>query len=62
MQKANMDVRTKAKEAGIPLWRIGVELGVNEATVVRRLRLELPEERKQEILQIIATLAARENA
>ena len=38
----NMMVRKKSREARIPIWRIAKELGVSEATMTRRLRMELP--------------------
>lgn len=56
MVKANMDIRQTAKDAKIPLWQIAAKLGINEVTLVRRLRFELSENDKQEIYRIIAEL------
>lgn len=56
-QKANMDIRAKAKAAGIPLWRVAEALGVSEPTIIRTLRHELPDTEKVQVLEIIAKLA-----
>lgn len=42
-QKANQEIREKAKAAGIPLWRVAEALGVSEPTIIRTLRHELPD-------------------
>jgi len=56
-QKANQDIREKAKAARIPLWRVAEALGVSEPTIIRTLRHELPEADKTHVLAIIAELA-----
>ena len=56
-QKANMDIREKAKAAGIPLWRVAEALGISEPTIIRVLRHELPETEKTQVLNIVAKLA-----
>lgn len=56
MKKANLDIRQEAKNAKLPLWRIAAELGINEVTLIRRLRFELSDKDKQEIRGIIAKL------
>lgn len=53
LKKANMDIRKELKEAGIPLWRLGIAQGCNEVTMVRRLRVELPEKEKNTIREQI---------
>ena len=58
MQKSlsNQDIRTEAREARIPLWRIADKLNVCELTVGRKLRRELPEAEKAQIRAIISQL------
>lgn len=54
---ANADIRQAAKIAGVCLWEIAERIGVNDGNFSRKLRRELPEHEKQEILKIIETLA-----
>ena len=51
--KANADIRKAARIADIPLWRIGEKLGISEPTMIRWLRSELPEDKRQRILNAI---------
>ena len=60
MKKANTKIRLKAMSEGIPLWKIADELGVHEITLVKRLRHELPERERAEILNVIDRLVLRE--
>lgn len=53
----NLRVRKKSQENSIPLWRIAQALGVSEATMTRRLRIELPEEEQARLCSIIDELA-----
>ncbi len=57
----NMNLRRTAKAAKVPLWRIAEVLGISEATMTRKLRRELPEKEKQQILGIIEHLAMEES-
>ncbi len=57
MTKANADVRAAMKVHRVPAWAIGTVLGIHENTVLRRLRTELPEPAKQELLNIIDKLS-----
>lgn len=54
---ANADIRQAAKIAGVCLWQIAERIGVNDGNFSRKLRRELPEQEKREILKIIETLA-----
>lgn len=54
---ANNDLRNAAKSAGVPLWKIADVLHIGEATITRKLRRELPEKEKQQLLKIIEQLA-----
>ena len=58
-----LELRKAAKAAGIPLWRIADAIGVGEATMTRKLRHELPENEKKQLLNLIKQLAREgENA
>lgn len=54
----NKDISEYAKNNDIPLWRIASKLGINDGNFSRKLRTELPEEKKAEIKAIIEDLAA----
>ena len=56
----NAEIKLKARGAAIPLWRIADYMKVSEATVSRKLRHELPEDEKQQFLEIIEALAAQD--
>lgn len=53
---SNQDVRDRAKKAQVPHWRIADALGITEFTFSRMLRYELPDEKKDKILDIIDRL------
>lgn len=55
---ANTDVRETAKEKGVRLWEIAEYLKISDPTMTRKLRKELPDTEKAEILKIIDALAA----
>lgn len=55
---ANTDVRKTAKEKGVRLWEIAEYLKISDPTMTRKLRKELPDTEKAEILKIIDALAA----
>lgn len=61
MKKANLDIRGELKKAKIPLWRLAIKQRCNEVTMVRRLRLELPEHKKLEIREQIREIIAEES-
>lgn len=58
---ANYDLRTAAKNAGVPLWAIADALHISEPTMTRKLRRELPEKQKQQMFGIIEHLAMEES-
>ena len=55
----NQDVRNYAKSKGVRLWQIAEALHINDGNFSRRLRKELTEVQKQEIIQIIDELAEK---
>ncbi len=56
MQRANAEIRAALKAAKIPVWRVALEMGVHENTVLRKLRIELSENEKSEMLHIIQSI------
>lgn len=50
---ANEYVRMEAKRASVPMWLIAERLGVSEGTILRWMRKELPEEKRDAILAVI---------
>ncbi len=57
MSTANMKIREYAKQAGVRLWEIAEQLGINDGNFSRKLRRELPQEENDNILAIIDRLA-----
>ena len=53
----NKDIRDAAKRAGVCLWQIAEQLGVNDGNFSRKLRRELPAQEKEKILKIIGDIA-----
>lgn len=56
MTVKNRDIRNAAKIADVKLWQIADKLGINDGNFSRRLRRELPQDEKEKIFSIIATL------
>lgn len=52
----NKEIREAAKRAGICLWQIAERLGMNDGNFSRKLRRELTQEEREEIMGIIAEL------
>ena len=53
----NTDIRQAAKAAGVKLYQIAAEIGLNDGNFSRRLRWELPDTEKQKIFEIINRLS-----
>lgn len=53
----NKDIREYASKRNVRLWQIASKLGINDGNFSRKLRIELPEEKKAEIREIIDGLA-----
>lgn len=51
--KANQEIRKALKASGMKHWELAVAIGVDETTICRWLRKELPDEKKSHILNII---------
>lgn len=54
--RANQDIRQEAKKSSVTLWQIAETLKISEATITRKLRIELPEEEKTKIFEAIKSL------
>ena len=54
-RKTNIDIRNKMRDEGIPQYEIARRCGVDEGTLCRWLRYELPadDERRQKIIAAI---------
>lgn len=59
MEKANGEIRSAAKSAGVHHWQIAEELGMSEYTLVRMLRHELNEEQRNRIFKAIEKLGGQ---
>ena len=53
----NVDIRNTAAGNGVRLWQIAEALGIADCSFSRKLRKELPAEKKQEIFGIIEKLS-----
>lgn len=54
----NKDIREYAEKHNVRLWQIASKLGINDGNFSRKLRVELPQNKKVEIKAIIDDLAA----
>lgn len=57
---ANESIRNKLREYHIPLWELAYELHYSESTVCKWLRTELPDDKKEEIVQVIEKIHKKE--
>ena len=55
--RANLDIRAKAKGAGVKLWEIAEKLNILDSNFSRKLRHELPQSEKQRIFSAIEEIA-----
>lgn len=63
MSTCNAVIRKTAKEKGVYLWEIANALGICEASMTRKMRVNLPETETKKLLDIIEKLSAeKENA
>lgn len=56
----NDEIRKAAKIANVRLWQVAEEIGISDFTLSRRLRHELPQKEKVEMLKAIQSVAARQ--
>ena len=53
----NVEIRSAYMLAGIKQWQLAEAMGISETHLSRKLRKELPQEEKQNILEIIERLS-----
>lgn len=58
----NKEIRALASTAGIRLWQIAEQIGINDGNFSRRLRHELSSSEREHVLMIIKELAAEQLA
>lgn len=56
---ANKDIRMALFETGVKQWEVADILGVQDTSISRKLRHELPSEEKESILNAIKIVASR---
>lgn len=54
---ANQTIREAAARSGVRLWQIAARLNLNDGNFSRKLRVELPKEDQEKILEIICELS-----
>jgi predicted XRE-type DNA-binding protein len=55
----NQDIKNYAKSKGVRLWQIAEALHINDGNFSRKLRKELSEAQKEEIIRIIDRIAEK---
>lgn len=55
--KANITIRKMSKDKGVFLWEIADALGMNDSTLSKKLRKELPQKETEKIVSIIDRLS-----
>ena len=58
MAGTNKEIKEAARKAGVYHYEIAERLNIQDSAFSRKLRRELPDQEKMEILEIIKTLAA----
>lgn len=49
----NIRIRTELKECGVKYWELAMIMGISDATLCRRLRIEIPAEEQERIIKLI---------
>lgn len=55
---ANVDIRNYAGEKGVKLWQVAMAMDMHDSNFSRKLRVELSQEEKQKIKDIIDSLSS----
>ena len=58
----NSEIRATAKASGVYLYEVAEKLHISEPTMTRLMRTELDDKKKDELLAIIANVAAEKSA
>ena len=56
----NMELKSYAKCHKVPLWKVAIRLNISEATMTRKLRVQLNEDETKKIMRIIDELSKGE--
>ena len=58
--EANADIRQRAKQAGLPLWRLARQAGIADTTLTKWMREDLPkmDPRRIQLMSALAELEA----
>ena len=59
---ANADIRKAAKEAGVSLWELADYMNISEPTLTRKLRRELSEDEKCDLIIDIGEIVEEHRA
>lgn len=57
MEKANKEVRRVAKESRVTLWQIAARMNRSYSWITQKIRIELSEKEKNEMLAVIDAIA-----
>lgn len=60
--KANQEIRDYMERHHITMWQLGAKLGRSDNTMIRRLRMELPEQDKAVLLSAMAEIVKEREA
>ena len=61
VKKENENIRKAARVAGVPLYAVAFAVGISEPTLMRWMRLPLPPEKEQRIMEAISRLEMEES-
>lgn len=50
---SNSDIRERIKSAGIYQWQLADQMNISETTLCRMLRKELPDDKREKVLEAI---------
>lgn len=56
VNNTNLDIRKQMKENNIRQWQVAEQMGISEFTLSRKLRKELPQEQKDQLLEAVEKL------
>ena len=58
----NKEIRVTAKVHGVKMWQIAEALGIQDSALSRRMRHELPDDERKQIIGIIENIAQQRKA
>lgn len=57
----NSVIREAARTSGVKLWEIAEQMGITDANFSRKLRRELSDDERNEVLRIIQDISAKKD-